>query len=534
MVLNPTTAAVGHPQASVGCHIWVIWWAQSGLGQALSPLLFHPHGADVIRLYGSDLVSPPLLAALPVGPVLAYNAWVVALLVAGGAGAHALARRAGASAGGGWVAGSFLATAPFLQHELLNGTSELLALALLPWALRALIQVLDAPTTGRAVALGLLSAFAVALSAYNAFFLLILVLGVVVHRAMRDLQPVVTWETLKAGGVATLSGAPILAAVAWLQLGHGASDTYARRRGLLDMDPPLPDSFADGLAWFDPRAAEIPVVMPLPDGTTFEYWTTCTVYVGWAALALIAVAWVRRPQARGGPWPLLAAVGVLLASGPVLRVAGWAVGVGDWTLPMPAGTVIELVPPYLITALHSYRYAAVVVVAVAVLLGRAVQHPAWSLLVVAEALWLGPVPWPAPTTPAGDSPVLSALADAPDGAVLTLPMRPDHLGDLSAGLVAQTWHGKPIQDGGIHSRAGDAATRLYREAPLLAALDKRDPSLPDDAAWGLSQLQGVGFGYVLVSRDATGVEADLQDALGDPWVQDERYTAWRLSVGSAP
>ena len=57
----------------------------------------------------------------------------------------------------------------------------------------------------------------------------------------------------------------------------------------------------------------------------------------------------------------------------------------------------------------------------------------------------------------------------PLGAVLHVPMRADDLGELSM-LVAQTVHGQPVHDGGIHHRAGEEATVLSREFPARCCL----------------------------------------------------------------
>ena len=41
--------------------------------------------------------------------------------------------------------------------------------------------------------------------------------------------------------------------------------------------------------------------------------------------------------------------------------------------------------------------------------------------------------------------------------MLTLPASREELGDLGRLLLAQTYHGRPVQDGGIHRRAGAQA-----------------------------------------------------------------------------
>ena len=58
MVADPFSTVPGHPEASVGCHLWVIWWAQHHLGVLETDLLSFPYGADVVQLYCSELARP--------------------------------------------------------------------------------------------------------------------------------------------------------------------------------------------------------------------------------------------------------------------------------------------------------------------------------------------------------------------------------------------------------------------------------------------------------------------------------------------
>ena len=131
MCLHPIDTVVGHEQASVGCHVWVIWWARQSL-ELHTPLIFFPYGADVVQLYGSDLLSPLLFSVISLPPSLLYNFWVLFLLTIGALGMRQLLLFLGSTPwmalAGGWA----WMSAPFLQHELLNGTSELLSTGLLP------------------------------------------------------------------------------------------------------------------------------------------------------------------------------------------------------------------------------------------------------------------------------------------------------------------------------------------------------------------------------------------------------------------
>ena len=84
-VLHPIDTVVGHEQASVGCHVWVIWWARQSL-ELHTPLIFffltEPMLSNSMVLIYSVLYSFPW-SLLP--PSLLYNLWVLFLLVTIGA-----------------------------------------------------------------------------------------------------------------------------------------------------------------------------------------------------------------------------------------------------------------------------------------------------------------------------------------------------------------------------------------------------------------------------------------------------------------
>lgn len=556
VIRSPSQTLLGHAEASAPCHVWVLWWAQHHLSDIHTDLIFHPYGADVVTLYGSDVLSPVLLGWLPLSPVLLYNLWVMLLIAVGGLGMHTLARDRGASAGGALLAGTIFASAPFFQHEALNGTSEIVAIGLLPWFLLALFAVLERPddrrpwwrprrsTVAWGGALGVSCGLAVAASAYNLFFSLLSAAVVVVLLLATSDGPVFRKPVLQGIGAAVVGVAPFGAALAWLQATHGATAVYARRTRWTDPELAMPDSFAELNMWLSRAEARIPVLRELPGGETFEYWTTCTVFLGWVAVAAAAVGWWRGRRDRPvGTFAALGIVAFLVASGPYLRWDGALLVWGELRLPMPAMLIAEVFPPFVITAVHSYRYAGLVVLAVAALAGFAVRSRlvgrALAVAVLIDVVLLSPVPWPARTTPVATSPALVALADAPAGAVLQVPVEGENLGDLGLLLLAQVQHGKPVQDGGIHGRAGEAATALFREVPMVGDLARRGgPQLPVEKAtvWNLLQLRAVGYRYVLAANRDEHVETRgwITGVLGPPAHADDLWMWWTIPPDLAP
>lgn len=538
MPLDPAGTIVGLPEATAPCHVWVLWWAQNHLGDPLTDVIFFPYGADVVTLYGSDVLSPILFAPLPISPIVAHNAWAMALLVAGGLGAAWLARGVGATWMGAMAGATVFETAPFFQHELLNGTTEMLASACLPWFAGVLWRLLEKPTLPLGLGLGLATALGVLSSAYNAFFLVTVGVVVFLHRVSTTPGRVLTPALWRAGLSGVALASVMIAPLLWLQATHGAAKTLARREDWKTQDPPLPDSFASLSDWLDPRAADIPQLIAMPGGEEFAYWTTCTVFLGFCAVGLGLVALWRRRHDRipGGhgrvttPFTLLVVVGVLLAAGPTLRWDGEVVAVFGAGQSMPALLVSDLFPPFDLTGLHAYRYASVTLTGLSALVALAVRRVPWGALIAVEALALTPVPWPAATTEVPESAVLTGIAEGEDGAVFVAPTRKEDLHDLGRALLTQVRHGRPIQDGGIHRRAGEGATQLFRENVTVDYLSRLDPE-PVGAAQlelDLGQLREAGYGWVLVpaaEADATGWFVDV---LGPAPLQDADWSAWPL------
>jgi hypothetical protein len=222
-------------------------------------------------------------------------------------------------------------------------------------------------------------------------------------------------------------------------------------------------------------------------------------------------------------------VGMVIALGPDLQVNGELIRIGDSTIPLPARTVARMFPPFIGTAPHTYRYTAVVVTGLAALASYAVTRPWWAGLVALEALLISPVPWPAPYTPTPRSPVLEHLAELPAGAVFTV--QKEKLKDMGLLLLAQTVHGKPVHDGGIHRRAGEEAVALFRENGMVNALAQRDgPHYPGatETRWGFENLKGHGFRYLLVPADRADAFAWAKDNLGEPDRADPSWSLWLL------
>ena len=215
-----------------------------------------------------------------------------------------------------------------------------------------------------------------------------------------------------------------------------------------------------------------------------------------------------------------------IAMGPYVRLDGGLVGDG---IGLPLSTLAYLFPPLSIVALHAYRFAAIVVLCTAICVSRGVSRYWWGGLIIIEALFWSPVPYPTQVMNAERSISLQSLQEAPEGAVLVAPLAVENLHDLSQALVAQTQHTKPIQDGGIHRRIGGDAIQLFTENALVSAMSHRDgpvlleKKIADEAALALC---AIGYRYLLLKRGEEELEIWAEKWLGKPTSQGDMWTWW--------
>ena len=179
-------------------------------------------------------------------------------------------------------------------------------------------------------------------------------------------------------------------------------------------------------------------------------------------------------------------------------------------------------------------------------LPRPWMAPLAAILVISEALLGSPSGWPLPTTPLANSVVWDALARQPTGGTILLPFSANTLGDLSWGLLAQTRHGQPWSDGGIHFRSEERSLQTYADVPLLAWLADEDRTdLPPEgiSEQGFRDLFNAGFRYLVLDihrlphpeeggrrgkADPRQVRAWLEHHLGAPLMDDARLFLFTL------
>lgn len=531
----------GSPYGEVDNHFHAFWLAVARLTQGPGPWTNLPAGWEIPLMDPVHL--PVVLAAWPLGPTLAYRAVLLFDVALAAFGGWLLAREVTGSGQAALVGLAATAGAPFLAGIVDFGITE-------SWTTGWLaIFAALALRYGRHGSLATLVGAAAALTAwlasgwYAAVFTVVAFPGVVLWAA-----------TLAPSGARrrrvldlTVVGAAAAATRVPALLAYRASQGLwsARFAGLSDPGPLTdwkdnPTFGVDALAFLLPHPTLLPV--------------SRTVYLGLpiVVLALWGVLAARRsPGAR-------AAVGIavallVLACGHWLRVGGQP---GPVPLRMPAGVLIELVPA-LRGLSHWYRAAgpATVFLAAAAAVGahdllRRLRRPAPAALllvavVVGEAVYDAPTPWPRRSYAVDPPAALVALPADPAGPAGLLQLPIDDVGAPPPARSRrpydqwQPFHGRPIAE---NYEGPDAVFALSPVAAILNGLcgapaPRGTPGeLPDDL--DLDLLREAGIGWIVVHPELARTPRPCLDALstalGPPAVEDLQVVAWPLGPSSPP
>lgn len=510
---DPTHLALGHPGNDVGNHVWGYAWAAASLQAGELPthtaLLSWPGGGS---LWFIDLFD--VVLTLPVnliwGPVAAYNAANLFNFWFAGAGAERLGRRVSGSAAGGWLAGLCFMATPQLLGQAYNGISETLAVGWLPFALAALLDLLEDPSVKRGAAAGALQAVATLFNWYYGLFAGIF--GIVL--AAR------AWNAARSGAGPALRTfvAPIAAAAfVFFALAGPPFSLFAASMSaedaLVTRDPDfvwktlILHNMTDLMALLHPGRFYSPDLKQV-----FGEDLIVVVYVGYALLVPAAIGfWTARVRGPGWVWGAAAAVFTLFALGPFLYFGGdYVKAFGGW-IPLPFLALFKWFPMFSRIS-HAYRFVVGLSLALSVLAALSVRgvrqrgaDVALYVGVVAalrlfETTCASPAVFPLVTTDVSPPAVLAQLEG---GAVLDLPVGVPILA-RSRFLIDQLAHRQPVPFGLneptpkvlFYNRYTQYLLELERSQVTL--LGERRPLL--DLELGRAALVDMGMRWIVVHK----------------------------------
>ncbi len=490
VILSPGELIPGAERSDAWNSIWSLWFVHEAVMDGRLPLftdlLQHPVGGRLV-------VADPLnaLLGLPLvelfGPVAAYSLICLGHSAASGLAAHALGRRLG---GVGWLAGVAYQLAPVIVSHLHNGSSEAVSagwLALTAWALVGLVQKPSWPRALGAGALLALTAISGWYAGIGAWCVLIALL--LVHRSPH----LVLAAVLGLGLTAPWARAVREVARAPDGLVHIKNDQdLARLRRTLGP--------ADVRSFVTPGPFRSPDFQSL-EGRPGDYVHTS--YLGWSLLLLAGLALWRRPR-EAAPWLLALGAGVVLSVGPVLVLDGFPASLKGRAIPLPY-MLLERLPGFDALSLL-YRLSQVCSLALAALAALALprrEDPGLGVVMALgvgmEFLAVGPTVGLPHVTPIPDTRALAQLAQAPEGAVVNLPVTASR-----AYLYEQVVHGHPLT-ASLNTGANRGALQVFS-----AARKVKDEGLSRDEVVAVARREGVR--YVVVHKDLLIAEAFVRSA----------------------
>jgi hypothetical protein len=553
MPLAPAASLVGHPGNDGWNHAWGYDWVARALAAGTVPLRDHglawPGGG---ALWFIDTAQAALVAPVTwlFGAAAAYNLVMLVGLALSAFGAFLLARRVSGDTAGAAVAAVVYGAAPHLLGQSYNGISETVDAGGLPLTLWALLTLLDAPSPGRALRLGLIAGFTVLTSFYVGFFAA-LAAAVVVLGVLATERRSVDWRRAVPGVALALAVAVAVSAPAFsaFQQSLDAADGLVKRDPAFVWDSLLRHNVTDVLAFVRPGRTPSPDLKAL-----YGEDLLIVISLGWVALVLAAVGLVgaRRPGVLGA-WLALGALFFAFSLGPYLTVGAEPLLVGGEPVPMPFLAMFELVPVFDRIS-HPFRFVLGVQLAVAVAaaegvrwLGRRAGPRARGLLgagvaaaVLVEVATLTPARVPVPLSDARIPAAYAAMAEDPTpGAVLDLPLALPNL-ERAVYVWAATAHGRPVPWGLndpmpaflLGNRL--TATLLRVEAGRAWTLPGRVPSLDLVVAGRALARRGLRY-VVLHERLLPAFKREQVEAiLTGLWGEPARHPADGLLVWVVP
>ncbi len=553
VALHPVDQVIGHPGNDGWNHIWGYWWVaealQAGHWPGQTDLLAFPQGGT---LWFIDTVQ--VLMSLPLqllwGPVFAYNAVMVVGLAFSAFSAWLLARAVTHDAAASLVALVAFGASPHLLGQAYNGISETVCAGWLPFTLWGLLRVLDRPTWGRALVLGLGAGLCMLTSWYYGLFAF---LGGLVILGTRGVgRPyLVDWRAaaprlLAAGLLAAALVAPGFLA---FQASLGAPDALVSRDPGFVWNSLLFHNISDLVAFFRPGTT------PSPDLHTLHgEELVIIVYVGWVSLLLAGAATLLTRRRRDlAPWHWLGLLFFAFALGPYLNVGGTYVELWGRRLPLPFLALFEAIPVFDRIS-HPFRFVVGVNLALALLAAHGLRHllrdqpaprrllaaAAVGALLLLEAGLASPASLP---VPAGRATIPDAYAemarDPTPGAVLDLPLAVPNL-ERAVYVWYQAGHGRPVPWG-----LNDPMPRALLQNHLAVALMKLEASRARSLPAALPLLDLVvsgrvlarqGYRYVVVhERLYPGFKRDqVETLLTGVFGQPRRYPESRILVYTLP
>jgi hypothetical protein len=524
----------GEEAGDAKVYLWSYWWTKRALDSGESPfetdVIFHPIGIGLAfhTLAFSQGLTWSALSSF-FGDVEAANAIVLWTFLASALATYALARKAGASPAGAFLAGVVFAFCPFRLSRL-SGHYDLLGTEWIP--LYALAALTLADREQFPIRLAIAAGIVAGLCGYTAltyFVFLSFFTALLLVREWR--RPALVLRFAAVFALASLLLFPLfhqafVDRTSWTYLPYPGVDRYVADAVSYVLPTPRQNVLGGVLGRvFDPNLSET------------------TVFAGYSAIGLSAFGLYRWKRIPGiSFWLASAAIFFVLSLGTSLHVFG-----SDTGIPLPFRILTGM--PLLEDLRAPSRFAVMTMLSLAVVAGvvwtrlsrewprRTLATAAAGALVVSEYLAL-----PAPIFEAGAHPIYREIAR--EGDALTLVEIPGIEQAPVETMYHQTLHGKPIFVG-TAARVPREKSEYYLGLPLVRPLiDLRKGKLEIDDDLLARERESapevarfLNLGYVVIDRafEKRGVLRFVEEVLPvDRWYEDEAVVVLRTRRNDLP
>jgi hypothetical protein len=476
--------------------VWAHWWTSHAIFQGENPFVgsasYFPIGLDPVLQYNllDAMINAPWVWLA--GPRAGYNIATIVALTTTGVGGYALARSSGSQQSGALLCAIIIESSSAVALELYSGRISQVMLVFFLLSLAGLIRIIrHAPSMALAISLGIAAA-ATALVYWYFGFALLLAGSVILWNDRQS----ITRKHLSLLSVSVLVGLALTVPF--------VVDLVQQWDGLPGVQ--RSDAHLGAMAVESGKDIAIKnsrwLLWPFINNSDLHGHQLGLVTVG---LTFAAIRW---KVAGIKPWLAVAAIGWILALGPVLQ--GYS---SITTISLPYGWLQSVVPTF-DRMWWPYRFDILTVIGFSVAaahgLDRFLQQRNKAGLWLSAALVLtmidapirsGLIPVSVSAAPASNPSLYENL----DGPLLTTPVQPttniaNHL------LWAQTIHGLPTQNGDGEQMLGhrpqgytewlesnamlEALTTLHRQGTVNTTIHP-----PAVAA-----LKAAGFRYVVVDH----------------------------------
>ncbi len=552
---------IGHKESDVWKHLWGAWWMGTELIQGKYPrwtnLQNYPEGGS---LYIIDPVNALIASALSwiCGLVEAYNITLLLQVLAASMAAWLLARRLTGSYKAALIAGTAYGLSPFmLTSGIVSGIAETSNLAWLPLALYGLLEGLSGKSNRNIIIIG---GIGMAMSAIGSWYygmttglviIIITIWTIASGKVPVPEQPSPKWGAPLIS--CFIAGILIIPSAFIFAQSLEGTDSLLGKVDITERQKSSSIEFLHKYGNFKNNAELAGFILPgkshisIADDVDKRFKT---VYIGIIVLFL-ALYGVKKEKRWSWCWLISGAAMAMLSAGPYLNLYG------EYALKKPYNPVFMLayytIPGFRLAVITD-RLSIAVQLCFAVLAAAGLKHllpkgtkgTVVSVLccfaVIAEIIYVSPVPWPLPVSSTVMPEHVITLKNKKDKVgLIQIPLN-RQLMTLQPGefYYWQTCHQMPMPTSLTTRFPSEMmANRLIGTLYLCEDKKYKDPPPAILLAPGLRSLQEDKFGWINVNLDMihpegqVKIEKILTELLGKPKRFDDHTLLYDLNSPKA-